>query len=215
MSIDPAQIFIYHITHIKNLPGIITTEGLCSDSEIILQDKQNMNIAHSNIKERRRNTSVPVCQKGVVADYVPFYFCSRSPMLFSIHQGRVEGYAGGQKEVVYLCSKLITVINGTRWCFSDGHTDISAFCNFFDNIDDFSKLDWGAIKDDGWGYPYYTSDSDLKRRKQAEFLVHKFFPWHFFVGIGVFDENKKNEVESYVENANHKPQIKVIRKWYY
>ena len=35
------------------------------------------------------------------ADYVPFYFGPKSPMLYAIKQGKVEGYQG-QREIVYL-----------------------------------------------------------------------------------------------------------------
>ncbi len=214
INIDSINIF--HITHIENLPHILSTGGLCSDVFLAQQDRANINIAHEHIKERRRLTPVAAGPGGFVAEYVPFYFCSRSPMLFSIHRGNVAGYEGGQKFVIHLCAKLAHVIRHTsNWCFSDGHTDIPAFCNFYDDINSLSQLDWDAIKTDGWGYPYFTDDFDLKRRKQAEFLVHNVFPWNLFIGIGVFDEEIKEEVEAHIQRTKFQPPVKVIRKWYY
>lgn len=39
-----------------------------------------------------------------MADYVPFYFAPRSPMLFRIHKSGVATYDGDQSDLVYLCT---------------------------------------------------------------------------------------------------------------
>jgi len=47
---------------------------------------------------------VPLAPYGCVADYVPFYFAPRSPMLYKLHKGGVPNYTGGQDPLVYLVS---------------------------------------------------------------------------------------------------------------
>ena len=215
MSIDLTRTYIYHITNVANLPGILASGGLWSEQEREAHGVSNINIAHGHIKERRKQTRVPVGAGGVVADYVPFYYCPRSPMLYSIHGGNVAGYADGQKSVVHLCSTLEIARHNVQWCASTGHTDITSLCTFFDTIDGFSSLDWEAIRSKAWGFPHFTPDSDLKRRKQAEFLAHKFFPWNLFKGIGVIDEAAREIVQAQIEHAAHKPQIAIMRNWYY
>ncbi|MDL2313832.1 DUF4433 domain-containing protein [Desulfovibrio sp. OttesenSCG-928-C14] len=212
---DLKRIYIYHITSVENLSGILANRGLWSDLEREARGVANKNIAHSHIKERRRNTLVPVGPRGVVADYVPFYYCTRSPMLYAIHSGNVSGYADGQKSVVHLCSTVEIAHKNIQWCSSTGHTDITSLCTFFDTVDGFSSLDWNAIGSKSWGFPHFTQDSDLKRRKQAEFLAYRFFPWELFIGIGVFDEEVLQTVQSILEPATRKPRIAVTRNWYY
>ena len=78
---------IYHITPIDNLPGIIKAGGLFCDRDA--KNIQFVSIGHRNIKERRLRKKVPCEPGGVIADYVPFYFAPRSPMLFTINKGNV------------------------------------------------------------------------------------------------------------------------------
>jgi len=56
---------------------------------------------------------------------------------------------------------------------------------------------------------------DRKRRKQAEFLVHRFFPWHLITEIGVIDDKVAGRVTELLEGATHKPPVNVHKLWYY
>jgi hypothetical protein len=71
---------VYHITCIKNLPGIIQQKGLFCDSEKNQRNIEAVSIAYTALKERRAKTVVPVSKGGTLSDYVPFYFCTRSPL---------------------------------------------------------------------------------------------------------------------------------------
>ena len=85
---------IFHITHIRNLQNIINDGGLWCDRVVSQRNLAHVSIAHQHIKDRRAQKNVPIPPHGVVADYVPFYFAPRSPMLYSISRGNVEGYQG-------------------------------------------------------------------------------------------------------------------------
>lgn len=77
---------IYHITHISNLPSIIQHGGLYCDNLIPQRNLHPQGIAHQHIKERRARRIVNVAAGGTLADYVPFYFAPRSPMLYAAPQ---------------------------------------------------------------------------------------------------------------------------------
>jgi len=98
MTSTPARPKIYHITHVDNLAAIIADGGLVSDATMIARGGPQTAIGMSSIKQRR--LSLPVhCHPGdCVGDYVPFYFCPRSIMLFVIHcQNHPDlAYRGGQ-----------------------------------------------------------------------------------------------------------------------
>ncbi len=51
----------------------------------------------------------PFGPSGTLDDHVPFYFAPRSPMLYSIHGGYVEGYVVGQRSVIHLVSSAEAV----------------------------------------------------------------------------------------------------------
>lgn len=53
---------------------------------------------------------VPVGPKGVPADYVPFSFAPRSPMLYVIDKGGIPEYGEGQDPLVHLVTDVDTII---------------------------------------------------------------------------------------------------------
>ena len=56
-------------------------------------------------------------------------------------------------------------------------------------------------------------DSQVKEGKQAEFLLHEFFPWHLVRRIGVFDATVYGKVVNAAQNATHRPAVEVRREW--
>jgi len=204
---------IYHITHIANLPEIIINGGLYCDAEMVRRGLQVQCIAYSELKERRSRTSVPVSEGGTLADYVPFYFTNRSPMLFAIHTNSVKSYCDGQGEIVYLVSSAEKIDEkGLPFCFTDGHA-VEAYTEFYSATKDLQQVDWEVIEN--WSWRNRDDDTDRKRRKQAEFLVHNFFPWELVDKIGVIDDRMKSKVTSIVSACSHKPLISTESGWYY
>jgi len=146
-----------------------------------------------------------------VGDYVPFYFSPRSPMLYAINRGAVEGYTEGQKPVIYLRATVEAVVEGhLSWVFTEGHADM-LFTDFFDDLKDLAKVDWDLMKATYWNDT--DDDPDRKRRRQAEFLVQNFFPWELVSYIGVYDRSIAETVGEIIKGGS--PEVGVQRGWYY
>lgn len=205
---------IYHITHVANLAGIITDGGLWCDRLRAIRATGAVSIAHQHIKERRAKRSVLVAAGGTLADYVPFYFAPRSPMLYTIHRGNVHGYTKGQQPVVHLVSTVETAVALNKaWAYTDGHAEMT-ISQFFADLEQLSEVvDWAVMQSQYWNDT--VDDNDRKRRRQAEFLVHEFFPWHAISRIGVHDNAVRYQVELALQNVNHQPEVVVEAGWYY
>jgi len=170
-------------------------------------------IAHQNIQDRRAYTQVPCGPRGCLHDYVPFYFCVRSPMLYTISHGNVEGYEQGQEAVVYLESTAQKVrAANLGFVFSDGH-GIMGFTDFYHDLALLSEVDWPLMKARYWRDT--DQDPDRKRRRQAEFLVHGGFPWALVEAIVVMNDARKAQVEGFLQDLAHQPPVNVKRAWYY
>lgn len=168
----PQMTLIYHITHLRNLSSILEQEGLWCDGEAAARGVCKTDIAHDHIKQRRARQPVPLGAGGFLADYVPFYFAPRSPMLYAIHQRMIDSYGEGQEEVLHLISSVETVVEkGLRFVFTDGHA-VMALSSFYENPTDLSAIDWPLMRSKFW---FDTDEApDRKRRRQAELLVHGF-----------------------------------------
>lgn len=79
MKAIPAHPKIYHITHLRNLPQIVSGGGLWSDAQRIAKGLDTKVVGMSRIKERRLTELAVDCHPGTkMGEYMPFYFCTRS-----------------------------------------------------------------------------------------------------------------------------------------
>lgn len=205
--------FIFHITHIDNLSEILKSGRLWCDGKTEEQRLKVKGIAHEHIKNRRQRRQVPIGKGGFVADYVPFYFAERSPMLCAIHNGRVADYREGQNSIVHIFSSVEKVAaENLPFVFTDGQADM-ATSRFFDELKDLDKIDWNIMRERYWSDT--DEDGDRSRRRKAEFLVYNNFPVHLFGGIGVISEEMKRRVEKILSDAAIEMRVFVKRHWYY
>jgi hypothetical protein len=206
MPHNPEQVLVYHITDVANLPAIIAENGLCSDAVMVKRSAEI--IGHDHIKKRRlKEIPVPCCEWRKVGEFVPFYFCPRSPMLFTINKGNTGRPEGCQKSIVHLVATMAAgIATGKAWAVSSGnagayHTTFSA------KLDALDALDWAAIRAIQW--------QGMQHQKSAEFLVADFFPWTDIKEIGCQNSTTADKVRSALADAAHQPAVAVKTNWYF
>lgn len=205
--------YIYHITHIKNLESILQHDCLWCDNERNAQNLNSKGIAYQHIKDRRSRRPVPLGPGGMLADYVPFYFAPRSPMLYAIRTGSVADYTGGQAPVLHLVSSVEAVAaEKLPFVFTNGHAEI-AYSNFYEDLKNLEQIDWNVMKAAYWNDT--NDDGDRKRRRQAEFLVHRSFPFSLIAGIGVYSALQAEEVKQILSKNNRQIPVRERKSWYY
>jgi hypothetical protein len=143
-------------------------------------------IGMGNIKERRLRLPVDCHPNQNVGNFVPFYFCSRSVMLYLLHRGNHPelSYRAGQEPIVHLEADLLDVVAradecGQRWAFSLCNASAS-YAHFRAGLDQLGEINWDAVAALDWWA------SEIKEGKQAEFLIHHSFPWNLVTRIGVY-----------------------------
>ena len=121
MNVRPDQTLIYHITDVENLPGILAGGGLRSD--VAMAEHNPSVIGYAHIKHRRMTKiQVACCGGRFVGEFVPFYFCPRSPMLYTVSAGKTGRPPGCQRSIVHLVSTVDAAISQSRpWAISDGN----------------------------------------------------------------------------------------------
>jgi hypothetical protein len=205
---------LLHFTHERNLPSMIQSGTLLSDTVAQATGCISVEVGHRDIKSRRREMQVDAGPGGCPADYFPFYFAPRSPMLYVISKGQVPEYKEGQNPLVYLVTDVSTVVaSGRPWVFSDGNcanwiTDYSA-----DLAELAEFVDWDVMRAYIWKDT--PEDGDRKRRRMAEFLAHEFLPWSCVREIAVRNEEASRRVKSVLANLDDQTPVRVRPDWYY
>lgn len=213
MSPPPTHVKIYHITHVENLANIVAASCLYSDAQRIEQGLQCSLVGMTNIKQRRLEQINVSCHPDTtVGQYVPFYFCPRSVMLYLLHRGNHPDlqYQGGQQPIVHLQADLHETVRWAeqqrvRWAFSDGNAG-AYYAQFFNRLRGLGKLNWDAIEARDFRDPL------IKEGKQAEFLVYGSFPWDLVEKIGVSNANTLAAARDVVQNDI---EIRIEPGWYY
>lgn len=210
---------IYHILHVDRLGSVIADGCLFSDAQMSIRAGAGTTIGMNNIKAQRLRLPV-TCHPGTyVGDYVPFYFCPRSVMLYLIWRANHEAlaYKGGQGPIVTLEADLHeavahAVASGQRWAFTLANAAAS-YVSFRKSLSQLGQVRWDYVAQSKWSGAGISSD--VKEGKQAEFLMHGSFPWSLVRRIGVRTNQVQAAVAKHLEIAAHKPGVQVRLDWYY
>lgn len=214
------KVILYRITHIKNIPHIL-------QYGITHKDSQNKNTDYKNIGDislidTRRKKTVIVDngdfnpKNGLqitLGDYIPFYFGVRMPMLYvAQHGGNFVEQATPPADIIYLACSISKIVSSKiDFFFTDGHaTDM--LTSFYDSTkinELIDIIDWKAVKSSYWGG---NENLNIKRKKQAEFLVFGDLSPDLIIGFGCYNEKAKNKLISF---GIPEGKIKIIPNAYY
>jgi hypothetical protein len=208
MSVPVPPLDLYHITSVDNLSAILASGGLRSDATLAAAAGVPSVIGYSHIKHRRLTQyTVDCCSGRFVGEFVPFYFCPRSPMLYTINRGNTGKPPGCQTEILHLVTTLTNARSrGREWAIADGNAG-AGHTTFSSDIDSLKTLDWTAIRATQW--------RNQTHQKSAEFLVADFFDWSAIVAIGCHNAATKQKVDAILATQSHRPQVTVQPTWYY
>lgn len=211
----PAPTPILRFLHIDNLSIVMQRGGLHAPNCTPNDGLTYTTIHHLDVQKKRADKQIHCGPRGVIHDYVPFYFGFLSPMMFNLKTGRVAGYTEGQEPLIYLATTAQTIADsGAGFVFSDGH-GLAAYTSWFDDLSRLDEVDWSVVYQRCWAGN--ANDMDCQRKKQAEFLVHQFCDWSLIQAVIVIDETRKFQVEQVFAGfpQHMHRQILVNRDWYY
>lgn len=215
MTQPPADPKVYHILHWDRMPSVLRFGGLLPDTEMNGRDDCGTMIGMHDLKSHRLHRPVEGHIDLMVGGCVPFYFCSKSVMLYVIHRANHPNlaYRGGQRPIVHLEADMRAVVNwangqGRRWAFTLGNASAN-YAEFRTSLDRVGDVNWQAVLGTDFSTPA-TKDA-----KQAEFLLEGGFPWGLIERIGVIDNVVAAQVANAMHGAAHRPQVEIKRGWYY
>lgn len=187
---DFKKIYLYRMTHMDNMSDVLV-------HGITHRNSENSNPAFTPIGDGsliHSRDSFVLKNRRLLGEYIPFYFGTRMPMLYVIQNGYNGVYTIPSEQIVYCVSSVQEILDlGLDFIFTDGHA-VDSFSDQYTihdigNID--SILDFTAIKAKYWKSEI---DLDLKRRKEAEFLISQDIPLSAILGYIVINDNAKNKL---------------------
>lgn len=205
--IDLKSISLYRMTHIDNISHIIQNGITHSTSP--KANPKFVPIGDSSLISRRKEF---ILRNGrTLSDYIPFYFGVRTPMLYVMQNGFNMVSPVPAEDIVYCVCSVQNILDlNLDFIFTDGHA-VDRFSNQYStsDIENIDKIiDRSAINTKYWKE---EKDLDLKRRKEAEFLVLGDIPPEFILEYVTYNESAKQKILS----VGGKDSIIHIKEEYY
>ena len=214
---------LFHFTHLDNLPSVLEAGALLSDATVCARGLLSTEAGDPEIKDRRRKRAVTCSPGGYVADYVPFYFAARSPMMFKLYAGGVPSFTGDHRDLVYLVTSVDQIVaSQVAFAISDRNaakelaeftSDLRALGDLTTEAPQSEFVDWPLMKARMWKNT--RDDGERMERRMAEFLVHGEVPLDLMVGVAVRSEERKTRVEQAFDEAGVDLRVIVRSEWYY
>lgn len=199
--------------HIGNLPDVLA-RGMFSCRHLEFKPPR-MRIGDIALAEFRDNYPLKPPASGTIGEYVAFYLGAHSPMLHRIRTGWNVPQAHPQRDVVYILVRCMDVISaGLRYVVTDGQANQAVTKHYIDPKG-LDLVDWNAVRALDWKNS--EQDRDRMRKKQAEFLIHHCVSRDMIGAIGVYDDERKLEVEELLaaEGLTIPVKVDTQRKLYY
>ena len=209
----PRRGLLFHFTHMSNLAAIVR-DGLRCDSEVTDTERVFTEVGNQVIKSRRRVRCVPVPPGGVVADYVPFYFAARSPMLYAVHMGSVAEYKGGQDDLVYLVSSIAAVAEhclAAVFCDRNATLEVARYGT--DPAVVGRYVDWELMEARWWHNT--PQEPDRMERRMAEWLAHRHVPWSAIIGVAARTEERSRHASAALATVGATTIVRSRPEWYF
>lgn len=172
------------MVHIENVSHILANDLTLATSEYA--NENYVPIGDNSLIDRRSSVTVPSGKN--LNEFLPFYFWYRMPMLYVVQRGYNGVPVQNPENIVYCVTNVDKIIHSRLpFVFTNGHA-VSKLSKFFgkEEINSLEDIvDFEAVKNPFWNN---EDDLDLKRRKEAEFLVEGDVPLDVISGWIVYNE---------------------------
>ena len=192
------------MTHIENIPHILQfgithfQSPNANPAFVPIGDGSMISTRSKHVLDNGRH----------LGDYIPFYFGTRTPMLYVIQYGYNLVAPTPAANIVYCVSSVQKIIElNLDFIFTDGHA-IDSFSAQYSQADVANIKNIVDIKAINAKYWKDENDLDLKRRKEAEFLVLGDIAFDAILGYLVFNQAAKEQMLAFgvaEENVHIEP----------
>lgn len=178
-----------------------------------MQDPNFVEIGNTELIQRRRPRAVAIGPRGLLADYVPFYFTPFSIMLYNI----VTGYGGVRRlegrDIVFLVSSMRRVAElGIRYVFTSQHA-LPDTTEYFDDLECLDQIDWQLLQ--SRNFRHDPDDPGKKERYQAEALIWRKLPLDAILGICCHSSDARMAIEREVASRGLSIPVHARPEWYF
>jgi len=225
MPADVGEQRIYHVTHISNLAGVLSSGALLADASKAWEGRPAVDISSAETRESRRSILVSGQGSLSVAKYVPFFLSPDASVWDSIRSRSddprltLDAHGSAPFDFVILVSTVRKALDAQAAAESAAESAAVAGAQA------------GVIAADGdaagvltrFGTTRADAESVLRKLRadpespailEAEFLVEETFPFELVTLIGVANDKVRDLVKPILAASSHRPKVAVYPPWF-
>lgn len=169
---------LFYVCHIDNISSILNL-GILSHNVAHKEGLVRNDISDQSVNSLRNRFEKSL--GGNIHDFAPLFLHLRNSTFFRWCKSE-------DKNNLILLKVNPHILLADNVAFSDGNAAVRT-TKFYQNIDDFNKLNWQVIKDD-----YWTNYPDGKRIKCSEVLVQHKIPLYYVNELLVYSEETLDKI---------------------
>ncbi len=194
---------IYHLTHILNLPGILSAGAISAGTPAVVE------LLAEEVRAQREAAQIIGTDALSLADFVPFFLSPEAELWQSIRgrsagqQISVDARDADITDFVFLVSSVRNVVDSGRPFVVASGGSHGALLHTSETRDDAERM-----------LHRLRTDSEVDAMSEAEFLVAERLPLEAVTLIGVANDRVRGVVRELIAGSDFTPKVAVYPPWF-
>ena len=237
MPADVGEQRIYHVTHISNLAGVLSSGALLADASKAWEGRPAVDISSAETRESRRSILVSGQGSLSVAKYVPFFLSPDASVWDSIRARSddprlaLDAHGSAPFDFVILVSTVRKALDAQAAAAESAAAESAA--ESAESADESAAVaaSAGVVAADGdaagvltrFGTTRADAEGVLRKLRadpespailEAELLIEETFPFELVTLIGVANDKVRDLVKPILAASSHRPKVAVYPPWF-
>jgi len=229
MPADVGEQRIYHVTHISNLAGVLSSGALLADASKDWEGRPAVDISSAETRESRRSILVSGQGSLSVAKYVPFFLSPDASVWDSIRARSddprlaLDPHGSAPFDFVILVSTVRKALDAQAAAKAGAAESaaesaaVAASAGVVAADGDAAGVltRFGTTRADAEGVlRKLRADPESPAILEAEFLIEETFPFELVTLIGVANDKVRDLVKPILAASSHRPKVAVYPPWF-
>jgi hypothetical protein len=215
--VDVSDQRLYHVTHVSNLPHILSSGRLLADANEAWEKRPVVDISSSETRESRRTIVVSDDQGASVASYVPFFLSPASSVWMSVRENVADPRLSAAireslpSDYVILVSSVKAVLDAHE--AEEAERDAAVVVTDGDAAHTLTRFATTREAADRV-LRKLRADEESVQILAAEYLVRDEVPFELVSLIGVANDKARDAVKAIVKASDFGTRVAVYPPWF-
>jgi hypothetical protein len=202
---------IYHLTHIRNLAGMLSSGAILADGNETFSGRPEVDLSSPETRESRRATAVSGLGSANVAEFVPFFLVPNSTMWEDIRSGSVDARLSPEARGA-VAADFVLLVSTVK--HATEHTDDGAIVVTDGDAAHVLTRFAASTESSERMLRRLRADDNAETIVEAELLVKDSLPFELVTLVGVANDRAHLFPRAILKSSEYSPKVSVYPPWF-